>query len=201
MWQRHVGVFYILLRIEMGSEQRMRRTAFLMTNALWGVQGLCISTADLVSYPHVLEITSGGSLGLGFQFKWCSPKAVNKISLVVTRQEVLGGVERHLQYMTYMTWCLPSLLCNTFLFTIYSVNNRLSFILHATYLSLSNKSYFTRWTCCYVEQDELTVVTICRGYRQIVPVFSPPIATHSCCHCAQPSVAIHPYPIGHWAWP
>ena len=152
MWQRHVGVFYILLRIEMGSEQIMRRTAFLMTNALWGVQGLCISTADLVSYPHVLEITSGGgTLGLCFQLKGCSPKAVNKISLVVTRQEVLGGVERHLQYMTYMTWCLPSLLCNTFLFTIYSVNNRLSFILHATYLSLSNKSYFTRWTRCYVK--------------------------------------------------
>ena len=62
--------FYILLRIEMGSEQRMRRTAFLMTNVLWGVQGLCISTADLVSYPHVLEITSGGSLGLGFQLKY-----------------------------------------------------------------------------------------------------------------------------------
>ena len=53
--------------------------------------------------------------------------------------------------MSYMTWRLPSLLRNTFLFTFYSVNNRLSFILHATYHSLSNKSYFTRWTRCYVK--------------------------------------------------
>ena len=50
MWQRHVGVFYILLRIEMGSEQRMRRTAFLMTNALWGVRGVCIA-ADVDLLP------------------------------------------------------------------------------------------------------------------------------------------------------
>ena len=66
--------FYILLRIEMGSEQRMGRTVFLMTNALWGVQGLCISTADLVSYPHVLEITSGGDSGPMFSIERMLPQ-------------------------------------------------------------------------------------------------------------------------------
>jgi hypothetical protein len=126
--------FYILLRIEMGSEQRMRRTVFLMTNALWGVQGLCISTADLVSYPHVLEITSGGSLGLGFQLKGCSPQAVNKISLVVTRQEqeVLGGVECHLPPSTYDIYDMASTIPFMQYFLVHLLFREQQIIIHFT---------------------------------------------------------------------
>ena len=150
--------------IEMGSEQRMRRTAFLMTNALWGVQGLCISTADLVSYPHVLEITSGGLWAYVFNWEDAPPRLWIKYLLSLLDKKCLVEWSAtfniwHIWHGVYHPFC-AILSCSPFIpwATYYH-----SFYMPRLYHYQTKATSLVEHAVSMWNMDELTAVTICHG--------------------------------------